>query len=87
METKLTLSLDKDIIEKAKKYAKRKHTSLSTIVENYFYYITSSAKENNKVTDEYSTPITDELSGSLGKIEIDTEKEITKYLMQKYIHE
>jgi hypothetical protein len=41
METKLTLSLDKEIIEQAKKYAKQQKTSLSKIVENYFYYLTS----------------------------------------------
>ncbi len=41
METKLTLSLDKEIIEQAKKYAKQQKTSLSNMVENYFYYLTT----------------------------------------------
>lgn len=86
METKLTLSLDKDIIEKAKRYAKNKHTSLSHIVENYFYFLTSSDKKIKPQKDPH-TPITDELSGSLGKIKINEKKEITKYLMQKYIHD
>jgi hypothetical protein len=86
METKLTLSLDKDIIEKAKIYAKNKHTSLSNIVENYFYFLTSSDKKI-KAPNEPDTPITDELSGSLGKIKINERKEITKYLMEKYIND
>lgn len=86
METKLTLSLDKEIIERAKKYAKERHTSLSNMVENYFNFITSAPK-GKKSTDEDKTPITDALSGSLGKIKIDEKKEITNYLMEKYIRE
>ena len=35
MTTKLTLALDAGIIEKAKRYAQRKNTSLSGMVENY----------------------------------------------------
>jgi hypothetical protein len=36
MNTKLTLTLEKEVIEIAKKYAKEKGQSLSEIVENYF---------------------------------------------------
>ncbi|WP_113923660.1 DUF6364 family protein [Cognataquiflexum aquatile] len=36
MNTKLTLSLDKAIIEEAKKFASEKGSSLSELVENYF---------------------------------------------------
>ena len=35
MSTKLTLSLDKEIIEKAKEYAREHKVSLSYLVENY----------------------------------------------------
>ena len=41
METKLTLSLDNEVIKKAKLYAKDKQTSLSDMVENYFYFLTA----------------------------------------------
>lgn len=85
METKLTLSLDKEVIGKAKEYAKSKHTSLSKIVENYFYYLTiEEEKEEQKKKEK--TPITDELKGSLGRIEISEEKEIANYLVGKYIN-
>ena len=84
METKLTLSLDKTVIEKAKKYAKSKQTSLSQIVENYFYYLTIEEKKNQGKKEK--TPITDELTESLGRIEIDEEKEISKYLIKKYVN-
>ena len=39
MNTKLTLTLEKEIIEQAKKYASSKGRSLSEMVENYFRYI------------------------------------------------
>ena len=35
MDTKLTLKLNEDIIEKAKEYAKAKKISLSELIENY----------------------------------------------------
>ncbi|MGL6267871.1 MAG: DUF6364 family protein, partial [Chitinophagaceae bacterium] len=35
MDTKLTLSIDKQIIEAAKKYARNTNTSLSNLIENY----------------------------------------------------
>ena len=36
MDTKLTLTLDKEVIERAKVFAKSKNRSLSDLVENYF---------------------------------------------------
>lgn len=39
MSTKLTLTLDKEVIEIAKKYAKEKGQSLSEMVENYFKFV------------------------------------------------
>lgn len=45
MNTKLTLTLEKEIIEQAKKYASNKGRSLSEMVENYFRYITESKTE------------------------------------------
>jgi len=45
MNTKLTLSLKKSIIEKAKKYAKGNNQSLSQIIESYLEKITSHKPE------------------------------------------
>lgn len=36
MNTKLTLSIDADIIKKAKDFAQKHHSSLSGLVKNYF---------------------------------------------------
>ena len=60
MNTKLTLTIEQSIIEKAKKYAKGKGRSLSDIVENYLKVIIK--EENIRLTD--SIPITSSLKGS-----------------------
>ena len=39
MNTKLTLTIDQSVIEKAKKYAKEKERSLSDLIENYLKLI------------------------------------------------
>ncbi len=59
MSTKLTLSLDKKIIEQAKQYAKEQHVSLSSLVENYLQKIVSEYKSK---TDSGSS-IVEELGG------------------------
>ena len=41
MNSKLTLTVEKSVIEKAKKYARSKGRSLSDIIENYLKSITS----------------------------------------------
>jgi hypothetical protein len=41
MEAKLTLKLDKTVIESAKEYAESNHRSLSKLVENYFRNLTA----------------------------------------------
>ena len=40
MNTKLTLTIEQTIIERAKKYANNKGRSLSDIIENYLKVIT-----------------------------------------------
>jgi len=45
MTTKLTLSLKKSVIEKAKRYAKGNNQSLSQIIESYLEKVTSENPE------------------------------------------
>jgi len=80
METKLTLKLNEDIIEKAKKYAKEKKTSLSELVENYFQKLTSNKKSDRKLT-----PLVKSLSGviKLPK-DFDEKEEYADFLSKKY---
>ena len=42
MNTKLTLTIEKEVIDVAKEYAKEKGESLSEMVENYFKFVTLS---------------------------------------------
>jgi hypothetical protein len=61
MNTKLTLSIEKTIIEKGKKYAKEKGYSLSEMIEKYLEVVTSN-QSDIKVS---KTPIVDSLRGRL----------------------
>lgn len=80
MNTKLTLKLDEDIIEKAKDYAKLKKTSLSALIENYLQKITSEKKTKKKIT-----PLVQSLSGVIDLPEdYDHKKDYSDYLTRKY---
>jgi hypothetical protein len=81
MDTKLTLKLDQEIIEKAKHYAAEKKLSLSRIVENYLNSLTSD-KTNNDIQ---ISPFVKSLSSGI-KIpaDYDYKKDRADYLEQKY---
>jgi predicted CopG family antitoxin len=81
MNTKLTLTIEQSVIEKAKKYAKDKKQSLSDIIENYLKAIT---KETNKDNIEI-TPIVKSLKGSFTMPDhFDYKKELARSLAEKY---
>jgi hypothetical protein len=50
MNTKLTLSLESDIIASAKYYAKKQGTSLSKLVEEFFEKISSQNESKPSIT-------------------------------------
>ncbi len=50
MNTKLTLNLDKEIIEEAKTYAKSQSVSLSKLIENYLNSLTINSKKKSSVS-------------------------------------
>ncbi|MEX2593418.1 MAG: DUF6364 family protein [Anditalea sp.] len=82
MNTKLTLTIEQSIIEKAKKYASDNGRSLSDIIENYLKVIT---KEEEKSEIEL-TPIVKSLKGSFkAPKNFDYKKEIPKRLADKYL--
>ena len=81
MDTKLTLKLDQEIIEKAKQYASEKKISLSRIIENYLNSLTS-----EKTTDVFQiSPFVKSLSSGI-KIpaDYDYKKDRADSLEQKY---
>ena len=80
MDTKLTLSLDKEIIEKAKDFARSKNTSLSALVENYLQRLTEKHA--------YEATITPLVKGMSGVIylpeDFDRKKAYADHLINKY---
>jgi hypothetical protein len=80
MDTKLTLRLEQDIIEKAKEYAKSNRISLSKLIENYLLHII----EDNSTTDQI-TPLVKSLSGIIDlSSDFDHQKGYTDFLTDKY---
>lgn len=80
MNTKLTLNLDKDVIERAKSYAREHNVSLSFLVENLLLKIISDYKGK----DEHTGSIVKKLSGIINLEEIDYKADHIKYLEEKY---
>ncbi len=80
MDTKLTLKLNEDVIEKAKEYAKSKKTSLSVLIENYLQKLT-----NEKESKKTITPLVKSLSGVIKLPKnYNDKKDYTDYLTTKY---
>jgi hypothetical protein len=82
MNTKLTLTIEQVLIQKAKLYAKQKGRSLSDIIENYLKVITKEETKSNVNL----APITKSLKGSFkAPDDFDYKKEISKGLSNKYL--
>lgn len=82
MNTKLTLTIEQSVIEKAKQYARKRERSLSDLIENYLKALTS--EETNKEGEV--TPIVKSLRGSFKLPEnFDYKKELTNRLSEKYL--
>ena len=82
MNTKLTLTIEQAIIEKAKDYARSKRQSLSDIIENYLKLITEDRKSRQ---DLRITPIVKSLKGSFSSPKaFDYKSELASSLSKKY---
>ena len=80
MDTKLTLKLNQEVIEKAKAYASTRKMSLSRIVEAYLQSLTS-----NEIEEEFeiSAFVKSIATGTKIPLDID-EKEYADALLEKY---
>ena len=78
MNTKLTLNLDKNIIEEAKTYAKSHHVSLSKLIENYLNSLTRQTKQKSSVS-----PLVESLTGIIPN-DYNEKKDYRDYIDQKY---
>ena len=81
MTTKLTLTVEKTVIEKAKSYAKKTGRSLSELIEKYLENITSDEKNENELSPK--------LRKIVGAVKLpknfDEEKELRSYLEKKHL--
>ena len=79
MSTKLTLTIDKSIIERAKYYAKQTGRSLSELIENYLADIT------NESSQTVISPKLDKIVGSVKLPDDFNEKEeLQSYFEKKH---
>ena len=76
MNTKLTLTIEQEVIKRAKEYAKNQNRSLSDIIENYLKILT---KEEQKEKDKKLNPIF-----KMPKADMDYKKELRDRLEKKY---
>ena len=81
MNTKLTLKLDKNTIEKAKEYASLRNLSLSKLVEVYFQKLTVEEEFKQKLS-----PKVRKLSGILKGKDLNYKSELENSLRKKYLN-
>ena len=81
MDKKLRLSLNQQVIDKAKKYAKRNGTSLSKMIESYFQTLTSKLEKEDDIQ---ISPLVESLCG-VGELpeNFGYKKARSKYLNKK----
>ncbi len=80
MQTKLTLRLDDELINRAKSYAKKRGKSVSQIVAGYFSVLDA---EPEREASEF-TPLVRSLKGSLKSAKV-AKKDYHEYLEEKYL--
>lgn len=82
MNTKLTLTIEQEVIEKAKKYAKKHNRSLSDLIQNYLKVLTLEEKKEQR---KKLNPVVKSLKGSFKMPEnLDYKKELRNRLEDKY---
>lgn len=83
MNTKLTLTIEQEIIQRAKEYAKDRNRSLSDIIENYLKTLTKEEKVKNS---RKLNPVVKSLKGSFKMPKnMDYKKELRDRLEKKYL--
>lgn len=83
MDSKLTLKLDKSVIEQAKEYAKKNEISLSRLIESYLALLTQKEKSNTKEI-EISPYIKSIATGNSISPDIDAREVYREHLLKKY---
>lgn len=78
MQTKLTLRLESELIERAKQHAKQQGKSLSQVVADYFAVFTQDKDKKG------TAPVTQSLVGVLKESDLDRDS-YKKRLEEKYL--
>ena len=84
METKITLKLNKNVIERARDYAESHNRSLSGIIEAYLQSLTLQDDTSKKEEIEISPFVKSMSSGINIPVDLDYKEEYSNYLTQKY---
>ncbi len=84
MDTKLTLKLDKFVIEQAKEYASSHKRSLSKIIESYLKSLINRNKNDDKSDFEISPFVKSISTGVNIPADFEYKSEILNHLMEKH---
>ncbi|HEV7350355.1 DUF6364 family protein [Telluribacter sp.] len=84
MTTKLTLKLDKEVIEKAKAYAEAHQKSLSKLIEGYLQLLVTQEEAEAKDEVPLSPFVKNLCTGVQLPADLDTKKTYGDYLAEKY---
>jgi hypothetical protein len=81
MNTKLTLNINKGVIDQAKSYAKKNSVSLSKLIEkSYLDSLTTRSEKKSKIS-----PLVNSLTGVIPNRNYDDKKDYQDYLSEKYL--
>ena len=80
MQTKLTLRLDEELIQRAKSYARKRSKSVSQLVSDYFASLDKKPKQGSKDL----TPIVQSLKGALSGTDAKIEN-YRRHLEEKHL--
>ncbi len=83
MDTKLTLKLDKRVIDKAEKYAASQKKSLSKMIESYLKSLTDDNSSNNESEIQISPFVKSLSTGVKIPADMDYKKEYDNHLIEK----
>jgi hypothetical protein len=84
MDTKLTLKLDKFVIEQAKEYASSQKRSLSRIIESYLKSLINRNEKENESDIEISPFVKSMSTGVNIPADLDYKSEFLNHLIEKH---
>lgn len=84
MDAKLTLKLNKEVIEKAKEYASSNNRSLSRMIESYLKALVKTEKSESSDEIKISTFVKSMRTGVNVPADLDYKKEYRDHMIEKH---